>query len=114
MKDREAELQRQVNSLSQQLTLKDSELIRSQGKADTLQAYVKTLEAEIQESRNKIGALNDQLHSGESTTIQQEHKKNQQEIQLYDLKQQIASQRDEVKQLQSDLSLAQKDSSEWH
>lgn len=46
------------------MTLKDSEITRAQGKIETLQAYNKTLEAEIKESRQKIAALNDELHSG--------------------------------------------------
>lgn len=79
-------MQRQINNLTQQLTLKESEIVRSQGKIDTLQTYTKTLEAEIKESRNKISLLNDELHTGQSSTIQQEHKKNQQEIQIFDLK----------------------------
>ncbi len=93
----------QINTLQQQLTLKDSEIIRSNGKIETLQAYSQTLEAEIKESREKIGALNDDLHSGQSNTIQQEHKKNQQELEIYDLKQQMEANKDQHKQLTADL-----------
>ena len=68
------------------MTLKDSDLVRATGKIDTINAYNTTLEAEIKESRAKIAELNNQIHSRETSTIQHEHKKNQQEIEIFDLK----------------------------
>lgn len=58
------------------MTLKDSELVRANSKVETLQAYIKTLEVEVKEWRSKVEALNNQLHSGQTDTIQIEHKKN--------------------------------------
>lgn len=80
LKDREAELQRQINALSQKMILKDSEIIRANGKIETLQAYANTLEAEVKDSRQRIDSLGNEIHNGQSSNIQQEHKKNQQEI----------------------------------
>lgn len=77
LKDKESDLQRQLNTLNQHIVLKDSEITRAHGKIETLQAYSKTLEAEIKESRQKIAQLNEEIHSGQSSTIQNEHKKNQ-------------------------------------
>ena len=69
LKDSEANLQRQVNTLMQQLTLKDSEIVRANGKIETLQAYSNTLEVEVKESRQKIEALGNEIHSGQTSTI---------------------------------------------
>ena len=79
-----------------------------------MQAYVSTLEAEIKESRSKVETLNNEIHSGEANTIQQEHKKNQQEIEIFDLKEQLQSQKNEIKQQQADLAVSQKEAHEWH
>ena len=67
------------------MTLKDSELERAKGKIETLASYNQTLEREITETRNKMASLNDEIHNGQTETIKQEHKKNQQEIMIFDL-----------------------------
>ena len=67
------------------MTLKDSEMERARGKIETLSSYNKTLEKEIKDARGRFTSLNDEIHLGQSETIKQEHKKNQQEIQIFDL-----------------------------
>lgn len=112
MKDRERDLQRQIDLLNQQLTLKKSEIDRCQGKIETLSSYNHTLEGEITDLRNKTSALNNEIHNGQSETIKFEHKKNQQEIEIFDLKKQVELQRDENKKYAADLSISQKEASE--
>lgn len=112
LKDREAELQRQINALSQKMILKDSEIIRANGKIETLQAYANTLEAEVKDSRQRIDSLGNEIHNGQSSNIQQEHKKNQQEIQIFDLVEQLSSQKDEIKQYQEDMVVTQRELNE--
>jgi chromosome segregation ATPase len=86
LKYQERDLQRHIDTLNQQMTLKNSELDRFKGKIETMQSYNTTLETEVADLRNKVAALNDQLHSGQTDTIKQEHAKNQQEIEIFDLK----------------------------
>ena len=50
-----------------------------------------------------MSTLNDQIHEGQSETIKHEHKKNQQEIELFDLKKLVQSLRDENKKSVTDL-----------
>lgn len=47
MKDEERELQRQIDQLRQQMTLKNSEVDRANGKIETVSSYNMTLEKEI-------------------------------------------------------------------
>ena len=58
---------------------------------------MKTVEEEVKEWRKKVCDLNNQIHTGESMTIQTEHKKNVFEIEIIDLKKQVSLSRDETK-----------------
>jgi hypothetical protein len=62
------------------MTLKDSELVRANGKLETMASYNLTLEKEVSDARNRATFLNDEIHLGQSETIKQEHTKNVQEI----------------------------------
>ena len=75
--------------LNQQLTLKKSEVDRANGKIETLSSYNMTLEKEVTELRNKMSDLNNEIHNGQNETIKFEHKKNQQELEIFDLKKQL-------------------------
>jgi len=86
LKDTERELQRGLDQANQKMTLKNSELDRASGKIETLNSYNETLEREIADLRNKVATLNSEIHEGQSATIKQEHAKNQQEIEVFDLK----------------------------
>ena len=46
------------------MVLKDSDLDRARGKIETIQSYNQTLEKEVQDSRNKLANLNDEIHNG--------------------------------------------------
>ena len=59
-----------------------------------------------------MAALNDQLHSGQTDTIKQEHAKNQQEIEIFDLKKQVQVLREENKKQTSDYAISQKELAE--
>lgn len=82
---------------------------RANGRVETLQSYNQTIEHEVTDLRNKVTQLNEEIHSGQSETIKQEHKKNQHEIELFDLKKQIQAMRDDIKKQVSDLSISQKE-----
>lgn len=104
MKDQERELQRQIDQLKQQMTLKNSEVDRANGKIETVSSYNMTLEKEITQLRNKVSTLNEEIHSGQSQTIKQEHTKNQHELEIFDLRKQVQNLRDECKKQGSDLA----------
>jgi len=91
------------------MTLKNSELDRASGKLETLQSYNQTLEKEITDLRNKVSSLNGEIHDGQNATIKQEHQKNQQEIEIFDLKKQLSVQQDEGKRQNADLAVSQKE-----
>jgi len=52
------------------MSLKDSELVRANGKIETLQLYSQTMEKEVKEWRQKVEALNGEIHQGASENIQ--------------------------------------------
>jgi hypothetical protein len=56
-----------------------------------------------------VESLNQQIHSGQTTTIQVEHKRNQQDIELYDMKQQICTLKQTSQQQCADLSVCKKE-----
>ena len=58
------------------MTLKNSEIDRANGKIETISSYNMTLEKEITQLRNKVSTLNEDIHTGQSHTIKQEHTKN--------------------------------------
>lgn len=109
LKDNERDYARQIDKLNQDLALKNSELNRATGKVETLQSYNQTIEHEVTDLRNKVSQLNAELHSGQSETIKAEHKKNQHEVELFDLKKQIQVLRDENKKATADLSISQRE-----
>ena len=109
LRDTERDLRRQIDSLHQTLQLKDSEVSRITGKMETSAVYAQTLEKEVAEWRAKVESLNQQVHSGQTDTIQSEHKRNQNEIQIYDLKQTVTQLKQECQKQCADLSLAKKD-----
>ena len=98
--------------MKQKLVLKDSEINRAMGKADTLHSYNQTLEAEIKDLRSKVAELNGAVHSGQTETIKQEHQKNQHELEIYDLKQQVNVLREENKKAVADLAVSQKEAND--
>lgn len=106
LRDKERELQREIESLQQKLVLKDSEVNRANGKTETLQSYNQTLEAEIKDLRSKVAELNGVVHTGQTETIKNEHKKNQHELEIYDLKQQLNVVREENKKAVADLAVS--------
>ena len=112
LKNQERDLQRQIDTLNQQMTLKNSELDRFKGKMETLQSYNSTLETEVADLRNKVAALNGQIHSGQTDTIKQEHAKNQQEIEIFDLKKQLQVLKEENKKQTADYAISQKELAE--
>ena len=69
LRTQERDAQRQIDTLNQHLTLKNSELDRFKGKIETLQSYNSTLETEVGDLRNKVAGLNEQIHSGQTDTI---------------------------------------------
>lgn len=77
-----------------------------------MQSYNTTLETEVADLRNKMAALNGQLHSGQADTIKQEHAKNQQEIEIFDLKKQVQVLREENKKQTADYAISQKELAE--
>ena len=109
LKDTERELQRGLDQANQKMTLKNSELDRASGKIETLNSYNETLEREIADLRNKVATLNSEIHEGQSATIKQEHAKNQQEIEVFDLKKQVQVLKEDNKRQASDLAASQKE-----
>ena len=71
------------------------------------------MEKEVKEWREKVERLNNEIHNGQSQTINVEHKKNQYEIEIIDLKQTITVQKNEMSKLSADMSLSQKELCEF-
>lgn len=64
MRDTERDLRRQIEAVNQKFALKESEVVRANGKIETLQAYTATMEKEVKEWRQKVESLNNEIHNG--------------------------------------------------
>lgn len=62
LRERERDLVRQLEQLQVQMELKQSELERVTSKANSAQAYAKSLEQDLQEARDEICQLSSQLN----------------------------------------------------
>ena len=62
MKDTERGLHTQINTLNNQMSLKDSELVRMTGKLENMYIYSQTIEKEVKEWRQRVEGLNSEIH----------------------------------------------------
>ena len=86
MKDKERDLERQINKLVTDNELKASEIERLHGKIETIQSYNSTLEKEISEVRGQVSQLNSKVSEGQDETMKNQNIKNKAEIAIIDLK----------------------------
>ena len=88
------------------MALKNSEVDRLNGKMESMKSYSETLEKETSDLRSQVAKLNNEINEGANSTIKQEHKKNQQEIEIFDLKKQLSVARDDNKRLVAEIAVA--------
>ena len=69
MKDKERDLERQLNKMATDNELKASEIERLHGKIETIQSYNSTLEKDISEVRAQISQLNSKVADGQDETM---------------------------------------------
>jgi len=89
MRDRERDLLRQVDKKQQEYDLKHSENERLNQKLRTLQSYANTLENDLKDMREQVGALTSQLNNGQNESMKNVNAKNKAEITILDLKNNI-------------------------
>lgn len=109
MKDKERDLQRQINKLTTDNELKTSELDRLHAKIETIQSYNSTLEKEISEVRGQVSQLNSKVSDGQDETLKNQNMKNRADIEIVDLRQNLTLVKDENSRLHNDLGQTQKD-----
>jgi len=80
MKDKERNLERELNKQKTECELKQSEIERLQAKIETIQSYNSTLEKEISEVRAQVGQLNSKVSDGADETIKNQNMKNKAEL----------------------------------
>ena len=69
MKDKERDLERQLNKMATDNELKASEIERLHGKIETIQSYNSTLEKDISEVRAQISQLNSKVADGQDESM---------------------------------------------
>lgn len=69
--------------------MKENEIDRTKGQTENVSHFSQSLEKENLELREEVQRLNDIINSGKNDTMRTEHKKNQAEIEIIDLKKQI-------------------------
>ena len=109
MKDKERDLERELNKQKTDCELKQSEIERLHAKIETIQSYNSTLEKEISEVRAQVSELNSKVSDGADQTVKNQNMKNKAELQIVDLKQNLTLVKDENTRLQNDLGQSQKD-----
>ena len=73
------------------MELKQSEQERLNSKANSAQAYAKSLEQDLGQARDEISQLNGQLNQGANDNIKTVGKVNKQDVQLIELRDQLNS-----------------------
>lgn len=73
------------------MELKQSEHERLTSKANTAQAYAKSLEQDLQEARDEICQLTSQLNQGANENVKTVGKVNKQDVQIIELREQLNS-----------------------
>lgn len=66
--------------------MKENEIERFKGQSQNVTSFSKSLEREISDLRDEVQRLNDIINNTQNDTLRTEHKKNQFEIEIIDLK----------------------------
>lgn len=83
--------------------MKENEVERSKGQTYNVSSFSKNLEKEVQDLRDEVQRLNEIINNAKNDTLRTEHKKNQYEIEVLDLKKQITLQKEDQRRVESDL-----------
>ena len=109
MRDRERDLQRQVDKRQQECELKQNENERLGQKLKTVQSYSSTLEKDLRDARDQIAALSSQLNNGQNESVKNVNAKNKAELTIVDLRNSLQLARDDNQRLMNDLGQTEKD-----
>lgn len=109
MRDRERDLQRQVDKRQQECELKQNENERLGQKLKTVQSYSSTLEKDLRDARDQIAALSSQLNNGQNESVKNVNAKNKAELTIVDLRNSLQLARDDNQRLMNDLGQTAKD-----
>lgn len=109
MRDKERDFVRQIEDLKQLLAMKENEIERFKGQSQNVTSFSKSLEREISDLRDEVQRLNDIINNTQNDTLRTEHKKNQFEIEIIDLKKQNLLQKEDMRRLESDYAQIRKE-----
>lgn len=98
-----------MESKEQELTLKQSEMDRLNGKHETMASYNQTLEKDLAGVRGQMSSLTLRLESGAEKNVRDESAKNRAEVEIVDLRGNLSIAQDEAKRLGNELASCRKD-----